>query len=121
MFPILARSLSSNIVVLPTYCKLGDKKCEHDLMMEKCSDGTLRLMNRGYPWFGTVACSFAFVLSGNSKVVVYHLNRSGLHLNRAGMDKLDIFFFLNKNFHRSWLKMGSLSCHTLSVFMNFAS
>ena len=121
MFPILARSLSSNIVVLPTYCKLGDKKCEHDLMMEKCSDGTLRLMNRGYPWFGTVTCSFAFVLSGNSKVVVYHLNRSGLHLNRAGMDKFDIFFFLNKNFHRSWLKMGSLSCHTLSVFMNFAS
>ena len=96
MFPILARSLSSSIVILPTYCKQGDKKCDHDLMMEQCSDGTLRLMNRGYPWFGTVACSFAFVLSGNSKVVVYRLNRSGLHLNRAGMDKLDIFFFFFK-------------------------
>ena len=58
-------------------------------------------MNRVCPWFGTVACSFVFVLIVNLKFGFYHLNRSGLHLNRAGMDKIVIKFVKkNKHFHR---------------------
>ena len=122
MFPILARSLSSNNLIPPTSCKQGDIKCEHDLMMEQSNDGTLGLMNRVYPWFATVACSFAFVLIGNSKVGVYHLNRSGLHLNELVWINLPyIFLRKNKHFHSGWLKKGNLPYHTLSVFMSFSS